>query len=426
MAWSNNETVIDRSEESCEDGYNNCCDSSDIYIAVTPRGHGINTLAQFDLRTAAYKKEGNKASEFPVDIILREDMKIKDVAKRHVLPFLPAKSLMKFRAVSKEWNQWIASPLFAYNQSSTFQKLSGYFYQGVGIQGDPPRFLSLQRSANGVPSPSLGFLPEKVEILSSSSGLLLCQGQDSYFVCNPATKEWKKLPPAQYYHGSDPAVVLAFDPEFNIESFYHVIAAVPLLDHPVVCFEIYSSESDSWRCSPFDCLELENKILEGGGSYMKGVAYWNTSSNEVLAFSVKNEIPAVHVPVIQAEQRGALTQIGDEVCYVTAYNDTGDVFVIDIYGGVDISLKHSVSVNLGRKRSHAQAFGWWIPKDECCEVLPCTDTDTVVIHTDKVIYFYHLREQKVETLWIPGRVDTHKRFLPYINSLVMVHGGSRE
>ncbi|PHU27007.1 hypothetical protein BC332_05339 [Capsicum chinense] len=400
MAWSNNETVIDRSEESCEDGYNNCCDSSDIYIAVKPRGHGINTLAQFDLRTAAYKKEGNKASEFPVDIILREDMKIKDVAKRHVLPFLPAKSLMKFRAVSKEWNQWIASPLFAYNQSSTFQKLSGYFYQGVGIQGDPPIFLSLQRSANGVPSPSLGFLPEKVEILSSSSGLLLCQWQDSYFVCNPATKEWKKLPPPQYYHGSDPAVVLAFDPEFNIESFI--------------------------TCSPSDCRELENEILEGGGSYMKGVAYWNTSSNEVLAFSVKNEIPAVlHVPVIQAELRGALTRIGDEVCYVTAYNDTGDVFVIDIYGGVDMSLKRSVSVNLGRKRSHAQAFGWWIPKDECCEVLPCTDTDSVVIHKDKMIYFYHLREQKVETLCSLGRVDTHKRFLPYINSLVMVHG-SRE
>lgn len=130
---------------------------------------------------------------------------------------------------------------------------------------------------------------------------------------------------------------------------------------------------------------------------MKGVAYWITSSNEVLAFNVKNEIPAVlHVPIIQSEQRGALTQLGDEVCYVTASHDSENVFLIDIYGGVDMSLKRSVSVNLGSKEPHTRVFG--MPKDECCEVLPCTDCDTVVIHTDKKVYFYHLREHKVETL----------------------------
>ncbi|KAH0771149.1 hypothetical protein KY290_015130 [Solanum tuberosum] len=417
MACSEIDMLSDESLE--EDIYS---DSSDFYVAIKPQGGGIDSLAEFDLTTAAYKvEEGNNGSKYPVDIIMRVDMTIKDVAKRHVLPFLPAKSLMKFRAVSKEWNQWITSPLLAYNQSSTFQKLSGYFYQRLENKDDPPIFLSLHRSANGVPSPSLGFLPEVVKVLSSSSGLLLCQGKDSYYVCNPATKHWKKLPPPQYYHGSDPAVALAFDPQFNIESFYRVVAAVPVLDHPVVCFEIYCSESDSWRCSPSDCLELENTRLAGGGSYMKGVAYWrNTSSNEVLAFDVKNEIPAVlHVPNIQSEQRGALTQIGDEVCYVTAYNDSGSVFVIDIYGGVDMGLKRSVSVNLGSKKPRTQVLG--IPKEECCEVLPCTDSDTVVIHTDTTIYFYHLREQKLETLQSPGRVDTDKRFLPYINSLVTVH-----
>ncbi|CAN4083256.1 unnamed protein product [Withania somnifera] len=417
MACLNDNMMIDLYEASWEDDGH--CDSSGISIAVKPQGGGINSFAVFDLRAAAY--ENGKVSEFPVDIIRRVDMKIKDVARRHVLPFLPAKSLMKFRAVSKEWNQWIASPLFAYNQSSTVQKFSGYFYQRVGMQGNPPIFLSLNHSADGVPNPTLSFLPEKIKLLSSSSGLLLCQGQDSYYVCNPATKDWKKLPPPQCYHGSDPAVVLAFDPEFNIESFYHVVAAVPLLDHPVVCFEIYSSESNSWRCSPSDCLELESTSLAGGGSYMKGVAYWNTSSNEVLAFNVKNEIPAVlRVPIIQSGQSGALTKIGDEVCYVTAYNDGGNVFVIDIYGGVDMGLKRSVSVNVGSKKP-TQVFG--IPKveQEYCEVLPCTESDTVVIHTHKMIYFYHLREQKVETLWSPGGVDHHKRLLPYINSLVIVH-----
>ncbi|MCE2055373.1 hypothetical protein HAX54_042491 [Datura stramonium] len=122
-------------------------------------------------------KEWNGVSELPADYIRREDMEIKDVAKKHIVPFLPAKSLMKFRAVSKEWNDWIVSPLLSYQQCTSFQKLSGYFYQSVDVdfQSDP-NFLSLDRSAIGVPSPSLDFLPEKVKVLSSSSGLLLCEG----------------------------------------------------------------------------------------------------------------------------------------------------------------------------------------------------------------------------------------------------------
>ncbi|XP_009799536.1 F-box protein At3g26010-like [Nicotiana tabacum] len=432
MAFSEDDGVdmADSSEENWDDD-DDAIDTTesdqDFYLAIKPQSS--QSFCEYDFKTAPYHNGEMKASEFPKDILRKVDMKIKDVAKSHVLPILPAKSLMKFRAVSKEWNQWIASPLLAYQQSFSFQKLSGYFFQRVDDQFDPNPsigFMSLDRSANGVPSPSLDFLPERVKVLSCSSGLLLCQGWDSYYVCNPATKDWKMLPPPQYYHGSDPAVVLAFDPQCNIESFYQVIAAVPLLGNPVVCFEIYSSESDSWSCSSSDCLELENSTsLEGGGSYIKGVAYWNTSSNEVLAFDVKNEIPAVlNMPDQSEGEGGALTLIGDEVCYVTAYNDSGDVFVIDIYGGMDMSLKRSVSVNLGSKKPRTDQV-CRIPNDPCslvcCEILPCIDSDTVVIHTDEKIYFYHLKGQKVETVVSPGPVDYNKRFLPYINSLAMVH-----
>lgn len=133
--------------------------------------------------------EWNEDSEIPADYFIGEDMKIKDVAKKHVLPFLPAKSLMKFRAVSKEWNHWIVSPLLTFQQSCSFHKLSGFFYQTVDMDFQSnPNFLSLDHSANGVPSPSLGFLPERVKVLSSSSGLLLCQGWENYYVCNPVNK----------------------------------------------------------------------------------------------------------------------------------------------------------------------------------------------------------------------------------------------
>ncbi|KAK6804810.1 hypothetical protein RDI58_002594 [Solanum bulbocastanum] len=116
------------------------------------------------------------------------------------------------------------------------------------------------------------------------------------------------------------------------------------------------------------------------------MAYWNTTSNEVLAFDVKNEVSAVlHVP-IPPGRYGALTQIEDELCHVTAYNEGGDVFVLDIYGGMYMSLN---------------------------TFIPCFNNadDIVVIYTNERIYLYHLREQKVEALRTPGQLNPQRRFI---------------
>ncbi|XP_049351420.1 F-box protein At5g07610-like [Solanum verrucosum] len=362
-------------------------------------------------------KEWNEVSKLPADYIRREDMEIKDVAMKHVLPFLPGKSLMKFRAVSNEWNHWIVCPLLAFQQSTSFQKLSGYFYQVVDVdfQSDP-NFLSLDHSANGIPNPSLGFLPERIKVLSSSSGLLLCQGLESYYVCNPLTKDWKRTPPHQYYHGSDPAVILAFDPQGNIESYFHLVAAVPLLDQPVVFFEIYSSQSNSWSRSSSECLELEDTTLVGGGLYMKGMAYWSTTSNDVAA--------VLRVP-IPPGRYGALTQVMDELSYVTVNNDCGDVFMLDIYGGMDMSLNHSVCINLGHKKScqTLEEDPFIDNGTVLCSVLPCINSgdDIVVICTTERIYLYYLSGQKVETFMTPGQLNPKRRFIPYTNSLAAIH-----
>ena len=37
-----------------------------------------------------------------------------------------------------------------------------------------------------------------------------------------------------------------------------------------------------------------------------------------------------------------LTQVKDELSYVTVYNDCGDVFLLDMYGGMDMSMNHTV------------------------------------------------------------------------------------
>ncbi|MCD7468687.1 hypothetical protein HAX54_007085 [Datura stramonium] len=353
------------------------------------------------------------SDEIPAHVIRKKDLKIKDVVKDHVLPLLPAKSLTKFRAVSKEWDKWIASPLLTYQQSFSYQSFSGYFYQDMNRGGDPI-FLSMDQSTSGVPSPALDFLPDQnVKILSSCSGLLLCQGLEKYYVCNPATRDWKMLPLPRYYHGDEPAVVLAFEPSLrNIEAYYHVICAFPMIDQPIIGFEIYSSESNTWSCSSAYCTDLENPCLVGGGSYMKGVAYYETKSNEVLAFDVRHEIPAIiSLPPIQVGRHGSLTQMEGELCYVAANNECGNVFLIDIYQGMEMSLKRSVSINLGLDRSFTQA----------CKVLPCVNSDAVAIQAGRFIYLYHIREQKVESIESPCAMGPGNKFLPYINSLAMLH-----
>ncbi|KAM3290410.1 hypothetical protein P3S67_018699 [Capsicum chacoense] len=147
---------------------------------------------------------------------------------------------------------------------------------------------------------------------------------------------------------------------------------------------------------------------------MKGVAYWNITSNDVLAFDVKNEISTVlHVPIPPATY-GALTQIEDGLSYVTVYNDCGDVFILDIYGGMDMSLKRCVAVNLGHNKS-CRALEE-NPGTVPCSVLPCVNSgdDIVVIYTTERIYLYHLRQQKVEILNSPGQLNPQR-------SLVTLH-----
>ncbi|KAH0696444.1 hypothetical protein KY290_013806 [Solanum tuberosum] len=373
--------------------------------ATTSQRHGIHRLAGYDFKTEAYQK----VDEFPAHIIRKGDKKIKDLVKEHVLPFLPAKSLMKFKAVSKDWDKWIASPLLTHQQSFSCQSFSGYFYQNMSKWDMNTMFLSLDPSTIGVPSPALDFLPEVVKILSSCNGLLLCQGLEKYYVCNPATKNWKILPPPWYYHGDEPAIVLAFEPSLrNIEAYYHVICAFPMLDQPIIGFEIYSSESDSWSCSSAYCFDLENPCLVGGGLFMKGVAYYETKSNKVLAFDVKEEIPAIiSLPVLQVGRDGSLTQMDGELSYITAFNVCENVFLIDIYQGMEMSLNRSVSINLGPERSLTYA----------CKVLPCVNSDAVAIQVREHIYLYHIREQKVESIASPNACGSAKKFLPYINSL---------
>lgn len=349
---------------------------------------------------------------------LAKKLEIKDLVKEHVLPFLPAKSLIRFRSVSKEWDHRIKGPLMAIHQSYYFRQLSGFFCQfHESFDHD---FLTLS-PAYGVPCPSLRFIPEPVDIKSSSGGLLLCQGRNAdntYYVCNPATEAWKMLAKPYYYHELGTAAVLAFEPSLiNLDAQFQVICAVPLHDQPVVCFEVYSSGTDSWTQSPTWCVELGESSFLNNGLYIKGLAYWLTKKKQVLAFNVENDSYDI-IPLPRGcPTGGVLTKMQDELCYIGVLSSFTNEYAIMIYAGMHLGLKYCIDVHLEMELSDEVPF-----QPHRYRVLPCLDEGQVMILVGRWIYSYRLSDGRAELI---SRMEVCSSwnavaYLPYVNTLACV------
>lgn len=349
----------------------------------------------------------------PPSVLKKEDMMLKNVVRETLLPFLPAKVLAKFSSVSKEWNQWMKSPLLAYQQSICFKELSGFFCQNEFE--DHPTFVTLKASAYGVPRPSLEFLPERVDILSSCSGLLVCHGRDAdelYYICNPANKQWTPLPKPHLYHGFGSGLILAFEPSArNIEGNYHLICAVPMFG--LLYFELYTSSTNSWTILNATLLEMEDLSIKHNGFYMKGVAYWLTNTGKVIAIHVEEEVYEVIPIPHHCSSDGVLTQIRGELCYITMSFKSGNTYSIRINGGVDLSLKHLLKVSLGKPTDGFRRF----------KALPCFDGEKVMILFGDSIYSFGINDRILTeiTHGVGLKSVTADKYLAYVNSLVQLY-----
>ncbi|CAL1376638.1 unnamed protein product [Linum trigynum] len=375
--------------------------------------------------------------EFPrkrwaVNIPPREQ-RIKDVIKLLVLTYLPAKSVCRFRAVSKDWNSWISAPFFAHEQSLRFTKISGLFSQ---FPGENPSFTALDWRSSGVPIPSLSFLPERVEVRATNGGLLCCRSHlGSYYICNPATKQWTKLPEPNMYHGPETALGLTFEPSpSSYSANYQLVCAVVAANSStiddddedrlvVVSFEVYSSRSGEWRvCDAMYCDgDLGTPEFVGDGLYLNGFVHWETGGGKVLTFDVKNEdCGVINLPLGHGPQ-GSLGVMNGELCYLLPSIRGGEVDVeeegdgalqaiwspvIEVYGDMDMKLKRVINVNYG-----AGEF--------CGRALALVGDKVVIAVFGNKVVAYDVEAEKGE--WIGNaREDGFEKFLPYVNSLVDV------
>lgn len=347
-------------------------------------------------------------------VLKKQDMKIKDIVKENILPLLPAKALTRFCYVSSEWNEWLKSPFLAYQQSCRFKELSGFFCQN---DFEDPTFVSLNASAYGVPSPSLDFLPESVDILSSCSGLLVCHGRGAhelYYICNPANKHWNPLPKPHLYHGFGSGVILNFEPSArNIEENYHLVCAVPMFG--LLCFELYTSSTNSWTILNTTLLEMQDLEINCNGFFMKGVAYWLTNTRKVIALDVEEEVYEVIPIPIQCSSDGFLTQIRGELCYITMSCVSAYTYSIRINGGMDLSLKHLYKVSLAEPTSGGRFRPF--------KALPCFDGEKLMFFYGDEIYSFGINDRilSVVTRGVASKSVSADRRLAYVNSLVQLH-----
>ncbi|GAV90625.1 hypothetical protein CFOL_v3_34033 [Cephalotus follicularis] len=342
-------------------------------------------------------------------------MDLNEIIREHALPFLPAKSLFRCTGVCRDWKLQISTPFFAHNQSVSFHDMSGFFSQ---CQSDPPSFTPLNPMAYGVPDPSLSFLPELVDIIASSNGLLCCQGRtryNAYYICNPVTKHWKKLPKPTADHGSDPAVVLVFEPSLlSFVAEYKLVCAFPSeLDGYE--FEIYSSVEGSWRVTGEICFG-DRRVVPRSGVHADGIIYWQTMHSGIMAFDLQME--RSQLLSHYGHGKSALGAMNRKLCSASIVGSkiTIDVLsnpytnTMQMHSGIKTWETKVLTINL-------DATEVVLDSSSLLGVLFVND-DVVVFRAGTKLFSYYLKTQRI--MHLLAEFAEKKKFVAYVNSLVEI------
>lgn len=215
--------------------------------------------------------------------------------------FLPIKSLLKFKSVSKHWLSIITGPNFSLRLSRVPKPITGLLMRC----NNSPEYNFINLGSNPSPAPfkslTFGNIPSRIHIKQSCSGLLLCSSlqenapRPHYFVYNPTTNKYTMLPPIPNDKGAlFRDFVLAFDP-LQSPDYKVVCVKDSFLYESSFQIEIYSSQTGTWRlCN--SSFNYPNSPFFLEGVFWNNAIYWCKSSPYMYFDMDKEEVREMPMP----------------------------------------------------------------------------------------------------------------------------------
>lgn len=331
-----------------------------------------------------------------------------------------------------------------------------------------PLFDHHHDSHNERPSPTVqrntfSFLPEDVIVLSSCNGLICCRScgfltsptTTTLYICNPTNRQWISLD-CPHYNRFD-GFAFAFDPhkdpidistKFNLVRVKQdLIDAYEMQDQEIVededgrgvhniqyCtyFEIYSSETKSWKKSDKTCI-YNHEVLENvPGIYIKGVLHWQADNGPILTFDLEKESCLV-IPPPTSFSGFRVTCIGEwEGIFHYVMISKQGIYVWYLEDYIKTKWKLKVLKSLGDIGSKNPKFNGKLKK----HILQGADSGgnlwvglssfkdgVLLVNLDDVFYLYNIEKNMVIEVCSHGDLSP-KRFpclvLPHCISLVPV------
>ncbi|KAI4964290.1 hypothetical protein ZWY2020_006738 [Hordeum vulgare] len=190
----------------------------------------------------------NRGMDLTVAATLPDDLVVE------ILSRLPFKSFCRFKCVCKTWLAFSSNP----NYHENLPKIpTGLFCQYQDLNKKATKLIGQPRNVEQIDG-ALSFLPQypQLKLMDSCNGLVLCMRRSMdwsnrtiiyhFIVCNPATREWTKLPDTRPYqeHGICEAM-LVFNPSCSPQFYVLNFKRDPLASF-LSGLEVFSSNLSTW------------------------------------------------------------------------------------------------------------------------------------------------------------------------------------
>ncbi|CAK7341643.1 unnamed protein product [Dovyalis caffra] len=230
-----------------------------------------------------------------------------------ILLRLPAKSLLKFNSVSKQWLSLISDPKFRFSHAR-HQRIRNPTPNSLMLNNyyPPTPEFQLVPLKHDTKIPFLDYLNvPRVKIEQSCNGLFICS---STYLVNPKNKEWERYitdTSFDYFADYCTSVVddddsgysLVFDP---LKSPFYKVICMREVNSEMGKFEldVYSSETESWGLLriPF---RKPNGMHLRAGVFCNGAVHWYSHDETTLYFDVDSEsLKTMRMPpVVRRDKR---------------------------------------------------------------------------------------------------------------------------